>query len=239
MFLVFLFFLRSSLYFLPIVIVAPFLFGFIAHLESPVPPVELLSHSTHACVSPPHSSPTSFIFPPFFHFLRRINISLPRDASLAATPLSVFTTRRTRSPAQLVHKSCIVCAISSQAGTAFPRCVLCLFTLISADFSGTVVFSHFRSSVFFSFRRNRLESNTEHWNALLLSLRELIEWVIRKDTELTGLGPVCGDVAALQKQEVSSYHYARLYREIIPRRCVINDQPQNYRFVSALRVFAN
>ncbi|XP_053994200.1 dystrophin isoform X9 [Hylaeus volcanicus] len=49
--------------------------------------------------------------------------------------------------------------------------------------------------------RNRLESNTEHWNALLLSLRELIEWVIRKDTELTGLGPVCGDVAALQKQQ--------------------------------------
>ncbi|EGI69698.1 Dystrophin, isoform D [Acromyrmex echinatior] len=48
---------------------------------------------------------------------------------------------------------------------------------------------------------NRLESNTEHWNALLLSLRELIEWVIRKDTELTGLGPVCGDVAALQKQQ--------------------------------------
>lgn len=51
--------------------------------------------------------------------------------------------------------------------------------------------------------RNRLESNAEHWNALLLSLRELIEWVIRKDTELTGLGPVCGEVAALQKQEVS------------------------------------
>ena len=50
--------------------------------------------------------------------------------------------------------------------------------------------------------RNRLESNTEHWNALLLSLRELVEWVIRKDTELTGLGPVCGDVAALQKQQV-------------------------------------
>ncbi|XP_051175836.1 dystrophin, isoforms A/C/F/G/H isoform X1 [Leptopilina boulardi] len=49
--------------------------------------------------------------------------------------------------------------------------------------------------------RNRLESNTEHWNALLLSLRELIEWVIRKDTELTGLGPVCGEMAALQKQQ--------------------------------------
>ncbi|XP_023248432.1 dystrophin, isoforms A/C/F/G/H [Copidosoma floridanum] len=49
--------------------------------------------------------------------------------------------------------------------------------------------------------RNRLESNTEHWNALLLSLRELIEWVIRKDTELTGLGPLCGDIPALQKQQ--------------------------------------
>ncbi|XP_039438021.1 dystrophin, isoforms A/C/F/G/H isoform X4 [Culex pipiens pallens] len=50
--------------------------------------------------------------------------------------------------------------------------------------------------------RNRLESNSEHWNALLLSLRELTEWVIRKDTELTslGLGPMKGDAASLQKQ---------------------------------------
>ncbi|XP_063241315.1 dystrophin, isoforms A/C/F/G/H-like [Bacillus rossius redtenbacheri] len=49
--------------------------------------------------------------------------------------------------------------------------------------------------------RNRLESNAEHWNALLLSLRELIEWVIRKDTELTGLAPIGGDLACLQKQQ--------------------------------------
>ncbi|KAG8234825.1 hypothetical protein J437_LFUL015540 [Ladona fulva] len=49
--------------------------------------------------------------------------------------------------------------------------------------------------------RNRLESNAEHWGALLLSLRELIEWVIRKDTELSGLGPIGGDAAALQKQQ--------------------------------------
>ncbi|XP_059621292.1 dystrophin, isoforms A/C/F/G/H isoform X2 [Phlebotomus argentipes] len=50
--------------------------------------------------------------------------------------------------------------------------------------------------------RNRLESNAEHWNALLLSLRELTEWVIRKDTELStlGLSPVRGDAASLQKQ---------------------------------------
>jgi len=49
--------------------------------------------------------------------------------------------------------------------------------------------------------RNRLENNTEHWNALLLSLRELIEWVIRKDTELTGLGPIRGDLLTLIKQQ--------------------------------------
>ncbi|CAL8109930.1 unnamed protein product [Orchesella dallaii] len=48
--------------------------------------------------------------------------------------------------------------------------------------------------------RNRLESNAEHWHALLLSLRELIEWAIRKDTELTALGPLAGDVMTLQKQ---------------------------------------
>ncbi|KAM7360345.1 dystrophin isoform 6-T8 [Cochliomyia hominivorax] len=50
--------------------------------------------------------------------------------------------------------------------------------------------------------RNRLENNSEHWNALLLSLRELTEWVIRKDTELSslGMGPVRGDSASLQKQ---------------------------------------
>ncbi|XP_058979272.1 dystrophin, isoforms A/C/F/G/H isoform X9 [Musca domestica] len=50
--------------------------------------------------------------------------------------------------------------------------------------------------------RNRLENNSEHWNALLLTLRELTEWVIRKDTELStlGMGPVRGDAASLQKQ---------------------------------------
>lgn len=47
-----------------------------------------------------------------------------------------------------------------------------------------------------------MENNTEHWNALLLSLRELIEWVIRKDTELTGLGPIRGDLSTLVKQQV-------------------------------------
>lgn len=65
--------------------------------------------------------------------------------------------------------------------------------------------SHFFLISFFLLYRNRLESNAEHWNALLLSLRELTEWVIRKDTELSslGLGPVRGDAASLQKQLVS------------------------------------
>lgn len=60
-------------------------------------------------------------------------------------------------------------------------------------------------NVFILFCRNRLESNSEHWNALLLSLRELTEWVIRKDTELSQLrsGPLRGDAASLQKQLVS------------------------------------
>ncbi|XP_066986166.1 dystrophin, isoforms A/C/F/G/H-like isoform X29 [Macrobrachium rosenbergii] len=47
--------------------------------------------------------------------------------------------------------------------------------------------------------RNRLEGNAENWNTLLLSLRELIEWVIRKDTELTALGPLVGDLNSLSK----------------------------------------
>lgn len=61
--------------------------------------------------------------------------------------------------------------------------------------------------------RNRLENNTEHWNALLLSLRELIEWVIRKDTELTGLGPIRGDLSTLVKQQVNRLKRILSYRK--------------------------
>lgn len=65
----------------------------------------------------------------------------------------------------------------------------------------------FEFSIFCS---NRLESNSEHWNALLLSLRELTEWVIRKDTELStlSLGPLRGDAASLQKQLVSFFPFS-------------------------------
>ncbi|GJQ67359.1 hypothetical protein Trydic_g8249 [Trypoxylus dichotomus] len=47
--------------------------------------------------------------------------------------------------------------------------------------------------------RNRLEHNTDYWNALLLSLRELTEWVIRKDTEL-GLAARQDDHRAFRQQ---------------------------------------
>lgn len=57
--------------------------------------------------------------------------------------------------------------------------------------------------VFSYYFRNRLESNAEHWSALLLSLRELTEWVIRKDTELIALAPPKGDLNALLKQQVT------------------------------------
>ncbi|CAH0384103.1 unnamed protein product [Bemisia tabaci] len=66
--------------------------------------------------------------------------------------------------------------------------------------------------------RNRLESNAEHWNALLLSLRELVEWVIRKDTELTGLGPIATDVNALQKQQDD---YRAFRRQLEDKRPVV------------------
>lgn len=47
--------------------------------------------------------------------------------------------------------------------------------------------------------RNRLEHNADYWNALLLSLRELTEWVIRKDTE-SGLAARQDDLRAFRQQ---------------------------------------
>lgn len=91
-------------------------------------------------------------------------------------------------------------------------------------------FSSFSFPVFeLLFCRNRLESNSEHWNALLLSLRELTEWVIRKDTELSQLrsGPLRGDAASLQKQLVS-FSILKVFRmffwkiEFIKRLIILN-----------------
>lgn len=50
--------------------------------------------------------------------------------------------------------------------------------------------------------RNRLENNTEHWNALFVSLRELAEWTVKKEAELENMGPIGGDEATIRKQQV-------------------------------------
>lgn len=51
--------------------------------------------------------------------------------------------------------------------------------------------------------RNRLENNSDHWNALLLSLRELSEWTISKEAELEAMGPIGGDEHSIRRQQVN------------------------------------
>ena len=50
--------------------------------------------------------------------------------------------------------------------------------------------------------RNRLENNSDHWNALFLSLRELAEWTVKKESELESMSPIGGDEATIRKQQV-------------------------------------
>lgn len=76
-------------------------------------------------------------------------------------------------------------------------------SVIPSNINKSLLRSGLQFPVLLCLSSNRLESNTEHWHALLLSLREIIEWVIRKDTELSSLGPLSGDVYGLQKQMVS------------------------------------
>ncbi|VVC26815.1 Hypothetical protein CINCED_3A012694 [Cinara cedri] len=64
--------------------------------------------------------------------------------------------------------------------------------------------------------RNRLENNTEHWNTLLLSLRELVEWVIKKDTEISSFGPLGNDLTTLQKQQDDHRGFRRQLEEKRP-----------------------
>ncbi|KAA0203445.1 hypothetical protein HAZT_HAZT010527 [Hyalella azteca] len=69
---------------------------------------------------------------------------------------------------------------------------------------------------FLIYFRSRLEGNSESWNSLLLSLRELIEWVIRKDTELTAIGPLSGDLPTLAKLESDLVSFRRVLDEKQP-----------------------
>ena len=49
-----------------------------------------------------------------------------------------------------------------------------------------------------------------------MSLRELIEWVIRKDTELSSIGPMIGDVSVLSKLESDLIEFRRKLDEKQP-----------------------
>ena len=54
--------------------------------------------------------------------------------------------------------------------------------------------------------RNRLENNSDHWNALFLSLRELAEWTVKKESELESMSPIGGDETTIRKQQVNRKH---------------------------------
>lgn len=62
------------------------------------------------------------------------------------------------------------------------------------------------SHAFFRFR-TRLENGADHWHQLMLSLRELVEWVVKKETEL-GAQPQIGTYSffVCEKYIVNSYH---------------------------------
>ena len=50
--------------------------------------------------------------------------------------------------------------------------------------------------------RSRLENTGEDWSSLLVSLRELSDWVAKQEAELLGLAPVGGDEILIRKQQV-------------------------------------
>lgn len=68
--------------------------------------------------------------------------------------------------------------------------------------------------------RNRLENNSDHWNALLLSLRELSEWSITKDVELDTMGPIGGDETTIRRQQESARAFRRQLEE---KRAIIEN----------------
>ncbi|OQR67673.1 dystrophin [Tropilaelaps mercedesae] len=49
--------------------------------------------------------------------------------------------------------------------------------------------------------RTRLENGADHWHQLMLSLRELVEWVVKKETELGAQPQIGGDVATIMRQQ--------------------------------------
>ena len=69
-------------------------------------------------------------------------------------------------------------------------------------------------------RRNRLENNSDHWNALLISLRELAEWAIAKEAELEAMGPIGGDEMSIRRQQEAARSFSR---QLEDKRAVIEN----------------
>ena len=57
--------------------------------------------------------------------------------------------------------------------------------------------------------RNRPELSAEQCEQLLLSLRELTEWIIKKETELSSQPSIGGDVAVILKQQEENRNIRR------------------------------
>ena len=64
--------------------------------------------------------------------------------------------------------------------------------------------------------RNRPEFSAEQCDQLLLSLRELTEWIIKKETELLSQPAIGGDVAVILKQQEENRNIRRQLEEKRP-----------------------
>ena len=65
--------------------------------------------------------------------------------------------------------------------------------------------------------RSRLENTGEDWSSLLVSLRDLNEWVSSQETELLAMGPVGGDEILIRKQQVT------ISSRALKSKCVSNN----------------
>jgi len=69
--------------------------------------------------------------------------------------------------------------------------------------------------------RSRLENTNEDWSALLISLRELVDWVMKKELELSSLGQVGGDEMSIRKQQDET---RLLKRQLLDKRPIIENK---------------
>lgn len=47
-----------------------------------------------------------------------------------------------------------------------------------------------------------MENNSDHYNSLYVSLRELADWTTAKEAELESMAPIGGDDITIKKQQV-------------------------------------